>query len=127
MPSLNEIARGFLDAVKDQGIKAQGAAKDAIDAASNMSYQLGQSALNKTFDVATAPGVPGRVGRAVFQTGEALAPALRAVGGGSMARGTGNALALGTAATAAGIGAAALMARKKRMAGQAMAPENTVY
>lgn len=126
MPTLNEVARGFLDAVKDQGIKAQGAAKDAIDAASNMSYKLGQSALDKTFDIATAPGVPGRVGRAVFQTGEALAPALRAVGGGSMARGTGNAL-LGTAATAAGIGAAAMMARKKRMAGQAMSPENTVY
>ena len=135
MPTLNEVARGFIDAVKTQGIKAGEMAKGAIDTASNTSYKIGQKAYNFAMDQSLAPGIPGQVGQAMLRTGKALetavTPALRTMGGGSGARGLTNAGLAAGALGAAALGTvgvlAANKARKNRMAGQAMSPETTVY
>jgi len=135
MPTLNEVARGFIDAVKTQGIKVGQAAKGAIDTASNASYKIGQQAYNLATDQSLAPGIPGQVGQAMLRTGEGIrttvTPALRAMGGGSGARGLTNAGLAAGALGAAALGSvgviAANKARKNRMAGQAMSPETTVY
>lgn len=131
MPTLNEVARGFIDAVKTQGIKVGQAAKGAIDTASNASYKIGQQAYNLATDQSLAPGIPGQVGQAMLRTGEAVAPALRAIGGGSGKQGLGNA-ALAAGALGLGVvGTSAAINAKRRMAGQAMMnqndPETTVY